>query len=139
MSTPAEKAEDGLPNCTRPSVLGVRWGLSLCVVDTRENRRKTRIGKPKSRDKGCWLWGKEQRSIPFKKEGVVTCFCANRRDTGARRNGWYGRDRTGAGRMSFGGQASSRRVQHTSGGSARHPGVRLGSPASPRPFWPGSF
>lgn len=61
MSTPAEKAEDGLPNCMRPSVLGVRWGPSLCVVDTRENRRKTRVSKPKSRDgdAGCGEKSKE--------------------------------------------------------------------------------
>ena len=61
VSTPAEKAEDGLPNCTRPSVLGVRWGPSLCIVDTRENRRKTRVSKPKSRDRdaGCGERSKE--------------------------------------------------------------------------------
>ena len=99
-------------------------------------QEKNQSQQTKEQRQGCWLWGKEQRRIPFKKENVVTCFCANRRDTGARRNGWCGRDRTGTGRVSFGGQGSSRKIQHTSGGRARHPGVRrhLHAPFSQEAF-----
>lgn len=75
MSTPAEKAEDGQPNCTRQiSTGGTVRSKPVCSRHTRE-QEKNQNRQTKEQRQGCWLWGKKSKEVtPFKQEGVVTCF-----------------------------------------------------------------